>query len=220
MAEQHTKNAGKLTDAQIEALMPMYINGMLSGSDLDNMERAIASNPIWRAKACAERKLAQAFQQLDEMDVPTERSLAAMHARIADAERQGGMFGRFNMDFSSVLGGLKPQFAIPVGAAAALALAVVVWPGAEQGPGEGSFTVATESPAAIDGPVLRIKVADGIADAALAELLQRHELELAGKPGETGVLTVKLPQGSDPQKIADALKKEQAVLFVGSGAAQ
>ena len=58
------------------------------------------------------------------------------------------------------------------------------------------------------------------ADAALAELLQRHELELAGKPGETGVLTVKLPQGSDPQKIADALKKEQAVLFVGSGAAQ
>ena len=101
MAEQHTKNAGKLTDAQIEELMPMYINGMLSGSDLDNMERAIASNPIWRAKACAERKLAQAFQQLDERWTyrPNVRSLQctpALRMRSGKAVCSAGLRWTFH----------------------------------------------------------------------------------------------------------------------------
>ena len=202
-------------------LLPMYVAGALSEDERAAVEALCAANPALQRELEAEKLLAAAIREDEPMLPPAERSLAAVNARIdAFEQKRGGLrawLGGLG-DLGARLGGwsgwLRPAFALPAGAAAALLLAVLVWP-SDPARESNTFSTATDAPGEViaAGPVLRVKLADDAAADALADLLSRYKLTVVGDAGASSVLTLRPTETGDAQAIADALKREPAVDF-------
>lgn len=199
-------------------LLPMYVAGALSEDERAAVEALCAANPALQRELEAEKLLAAAIREEEPMLPPAERSLAAVNARIDAYEQKRGGLRAWAEDLGERLGGwsgwLRPAFALPAGAAAALLLAVLVWP-SDPARESNTFSTATDAPGEViaAGPVLRVKLADDAAADALADLLSRYKLTVVGDAGASSVLTLRPTETDDAQAIADALKREPAVDF-------
>lgn len=218
MTKTNPATAGSRNDEKAKELLPMYVAGALSAEERSAVEALCAANPLLQRELEAEKLLAAAIREDEPMPPPVERSLATMNARIdAYEQRQGGLgvwIENIGERLAALVGSFRPAFALPVGAAAALLLAVLVWPGEPAREGN-SFSTATDAPGhvAVEGPVLRIKLADGAGADALADLLTRYKLAVVGDAQPSAVVTLRPLVAGDAQRIADALALEPAVDF-------
>ena len=111
-------------------LLPMYVAGALSEDERAAVEALCAANPALQRELEAEKLLAAAIREEEPMLPPAERSLAAVNARIDAYEQKRGGLRAWAEDLGERLGGwsgwLRPAFALPAGAAAALPVAVLL----------------------------------------------------------------------------------------------
>ena len=209
--------------AELERLLPFYVNGTLSPAEQVRLEGALADSPVLRHALEEERQnharlIAGVQTDLAASETAAEARNAALHLKMgrpgpAPSAPSGG-------GFIAALGFLNPRHwhpAVALSLAAALPLQGVVIAGKNDTIGalrNENFELA--SGPCEDRPLagaVQLELADGAKWAEVAALLDTEGLSIA-KSGDFGVLTVK--SGKQGAELAALIARLKASALVAS----
>ena len=195
-------------------LIPWYLTGTLDAGERRLVEEALAVSPGLRAELAAQRRLAAGVATLETLDVEMERSLMGLRQRIETEkaeEKSGSLISRLLGPLAR-LADLRLKLVLPLGAVAA-SLAVVLVTQAPLPPREAHYHTLTNPAVTTTGPQLRVKAAEGVPEPDLERLFAAHALRIADGPSASGVYTLEIAAGGDPQAIARELIDAPEIAF-------
>lgn len=188
-------------DDAIWELIPWYVNESLSAEQAEAVKAHSKTCAACALEIGRQRQLARDVVTVDPFDVPLSRSWETLRAQIKAEERAKSPKGVWQR-FGGLQGGL-------VGLAAAACCVVVLL--SIQPAGNEFETLTSQSQAAL--PTIKFHLAPGVDADALNRRLATFDATLVSGPSDTGVYTASVPEGTDPQVVADALMASPDILF-------
>lgn len=223
MTIEDRNGAGRRPDAALDEeawlALPWRVNGTLEPHELPAVERALEHSAAFRAEERLLDAFAHEVRAAPSMETAMDRGFLALKARIGRAG--GGASRRPGPWIGAIRGWREALRATPARirgilgaqavAVAAAVLLIVTWPSIDPGPN--TYRMATDAAAVPDGPLLRLRMVDGVSEADLRDVLRTSGLVIVDGPTETGLYTVDGRGGTiaDPAALAARLGERPEV---------
>ena len=196
-------------------MLPWYAAGTLPPEEARRVADHVESCAICAEELVQERRMSEAIAGLDAVDEIEARGWAEMRARLEQPARHRAAWTWPSLDW------LREALTMPQFAGAAVAACLLIIGGAfffgdrAAVPGDPTFfDTMSPDPAPTGQAIIRIKVAEDVAEAALRALLAEHDLRITDGPSQTGVYTLAPSAEAELAEVAAALSGAPEIAFV------
>lgn len=203
------------THRTVWELLPWSVNGTLEPEETRMVESHLELCSACREEFDVQRRLGVSIADADDFDTAESHHWNALHQRIRQESHhatspQAPAGPKAGDPQDSFLDWAKQYWHWPaIAVAACIALvAVTGQPGSD-----GDFRTLT-APASVEGPILRIKLADGVGSEALRALLEPLEMQILTGPSPTGVYAAGASGSQSLEDAAAALSGSDGIEFV------